>query len=144
MSSLKQIVKDVTLEETFMTITKLVDWSVEDDKLKVKCTQAVELEDYYYMINDREVCFPAVEFVVDCTVLYHIDPEDIVPDGESVISPSHIEFDQIVDLQVDTDETFDEREFVKDLMEEVSDTSTHPSIFMEKPEAIVRFASQES
>lgn len=142
MSSLEQVVKDVALEETFMTITKLVDWSVEEDELKVKCTQAVELEDYYYMIDDREVCFPAVEFVVDCTVLYHIDPENIVPDGESVISPSHIEFDQIVDLRVETNEIYDERSLIEDLMEEVSDTSTHPTIFMEKPEAIVKFASQ--
>lgn len=142
MSSLEQIVKDVVLEETFMTITKLVDWSVEDDKLKVKCTQAVELEDYYYMIDDREVCFPAVEFIVDCTVLYHIDPEDVVLDGEIEISASDITFDQIVDLRVDTNEIYDERSLIEDLMEEVSDTSTHPSIFMEKPEAIVRFASQ--
>lgn len=141
MLQLEQIIKDVTLEETFMTITKLVDWSVEEDKLKVKCTQAVELEDYYYMIDDREVCFPAVGFIVDCTVLYHIDLEEVVLDGEVEISASDITFDQIVDLRVETNEIYDERSLIEDLMEEVSDTSTHPSIFMEKPEAIVKFAS---
>ena len=59
---------------------------------------------------------------------------------EVIISNGDITFDQIIDLNVETNEAFDEREFIKGLMVEVSDTGTHPSIFMPIPDAIVKFA----
>ena len=141
MQLLEQLIEDVKLDEIDFNVLRLVSWSIEDDRLKVICTQDVELEDYYFAnIEGEEAIAESVEFTVDCTVMYRIREEDVVRGEEVIISNGDITFDQIIDLKVETNESFDEREFIKGLMVEVSDTGTHPSIFMPIPDAIVKFA----
>lgn len=143
MLQLEKLVEDVRLDEIDRNVLRLINWSIRGDILRVVCTQDVELEDYYFCnIEGQEAIAESVTFTVDCTVLYRIREEDVALGKELTISNGDITFNQILDLKVDTNETFDEREFVRDLMIEVSDTGTHPSIFMPIPDAIVKFAKE--
>ena len=143
MLELEKIVEDVKLDEIDFNVLRLINWSIRGDILRVVCTQGVELEDYYFCnIEGQEALAESVEFIVDCTILYRIREEDVALGKEITISNGDITFNQIMALKVDTDEAFDEREFVRDLMIEVSDTGTYPSIFMPIPDAIVKFAKE--
>ena len=140
MQTLEQLVEDVKLDEIDYNILKLISWSIHGDILRVVCTQDVELEDHYFWnLEGEEAIAESVEFTVDCTVMYRIREEDVVRGEEVIISNGDITFNQIIDLKVETNESFDEREFIRGLMIEVSDTGTHPSIFMPIPDAIVKF-----
>ena len=141
MLELEQLVEDVKLDEIDFNVLRLINWSIHGDILRVVCTQDVELEDHYFCnLKGEEAIAESVEFTVDCTVFYRIREEDVIRGEEITISNGDIAFNQITDLKVETNESFDEREFIKDLMIEVSDTGTHPSIFMPIPDAIVKFA----
>lgn len=141
MQTLEQLIEDVKLDEIDFNVLKLISWSIHGEILRVVCTQDVELEDHYFWnLEGEEAIAESVEFTVDCTVLYRIREEDVVRGEEVIISNGDITFNQIIDLKVETNESFDEREFIRGLMVEVSDTGTHPSIFMPIPDAIVKFA----
>ena len=141
MQSLDQLIEDIKLDEIDYNVLKLISWSIHGEILRVVCTQDVELEDHYFWnLEGEEAIAESVEFTVDCTVLYRIREEDVVRGEEVIISNGDITFNQIIDLKVETNESFDEREFARDLMIEVCDDGTHPSIFMPIPDAIVKFA----
>ena len=142
MSKLQQLVKDVKIEEPEYNSSRLISWSIEDDKLKVECAQDVFLEEYFYIDDDREVNVSEVEFTVNCTVIYTVLSSDVVLDDEVMIDGGEIDsYNEIVDLNAgSSDPRYNEKALIADLMDELSNPGPHPAIDMPVPHAIVMFS----
>ena len=142
MSKLQQLVKDVKIEEPEYNSSRLISWSIEDDKLKVECAQDVFLEEYFYIDDDREVNVSEVEFTVNCTIIYTVLSSDVVLDDEVMINGGEIDsYNEIVDLKAESsDPRYNEEALIADLMDELSNPGPQPAIDMPVPHAIVMFS----
>ena len=141
MSKLQQLVKDVKIEEPEYNSSRLISWSIDDNKLKVECAQDVFLEEYFYIEDDHEVTVSSLEFTVNCTVIYTVLSSDFVLDDESMIDGGHITYNGIVDLRAESsDARYNEKALIDDLIDEISNLSPQPAIDMPVPHAIVMFS----
>lgn len=141
MSKLQQLVKDVKIEEPEYDSSRLISWSIEDDKLKVECAQDVFLEEYFYIEDDHEVTVSELEFTVNCTVIYTVLSSDVVLDDEALIAGGHITYNGITDLRAESsDHRYNEKALIDDLMDEITNPSPQPAIDMPVPHAIVMFS----
>ena len=141
MSKLQQLVRDVKIEEQEYNSSRLISWSIEDDKLKVECAQDVFLEEYFYIEDDHEVTVSSLECTVNCTVIYTVLSSDVVLDNEALIAGGHITYNGITDLKAESsDPRFNEKALTYDLMDELSNPGPQPAIDMPVPHAIVTFS----
>lgn len=141
MSKLQQLVRDVKIEEPEYNSSRLISWSIEDDKLKVECAQDVFLEEYFYIEDDHEVTVSSLECTVNCTVIYTVLSSDVVLDDEALIAGGHITYNGITDLKAESsDPRFNEKALTYDLMDELSNPGPQPAIDMPVPHAIVTFS----
>lgn len=141
MSKLQQLVKDVRIEEPEYDSSRLISWSIEDDKLKVECAQDVFLEEYFYIEDDHEVTVSSLECTVNCTVIYTVLSSDVVLDDEALIAGGHITYNGITDLRAESsDPRYNEKALIDDLMDEITNPSPQPAIDMPVPHAIVTFS----
>lgn len=142
MSKLQQLVKDVKIEEPEYNSSRLISWSIDDNKLKVECAQDVFLEEYFYIDDDREVNVSEVEFTVNCTIIYTVLSSDVVLDDEVMIDGGEIDsYNEIVDLKAgSSDPHYNEEALIADLMDELSNPGPQPAIDMPVPHAIVMFS----
>lgn len=141
MSKLQQLVKDVRIEEPEYDSSRLISWSIEDDKLKVECAQDVFLEEYFYIEDDHEVTVSSLECTVNCTVIYTVLSSDVVLDDEALIGGGHITYNGITDLRAESsDSRYNEKALIDDLMDELSNPGPQPAIDMPVPHAIVMFS----
>ena len=141
MSKLQQLVKDVRIEEPEYDSSRLISWSIEDDKLKVECAQNVFLEEYFYIEDDHEVTVSSLECTVNCTVIYTVLSSDVVLDDEALIAGGHITYNGITDLRAESsDPRYNEKALIDDLMDELSNLGPQPAIDMPVPHAIVMFS----
>lgn len=142
MSKLQQLVKDVKIEEPEYDSSRLISWSIDDNKLKVECAQDVFLEEYFYIEDDHEVNVSEVEFTVNCTIIYTVLSSDVVLDDEVMIDGGEIDsYNEIVDLKAESsDALYNERALIADLMDELSNPGPQPAIDMPVPHAIVMFS----
>lgn len=141
MSKLQQLVKDVRIEEPEYDSSRLISWSIEDDKLKVECAQDVFLEEYFYIEDDYEVAVSSLECTVNCTVIYTVLSSDVVLDDEALIAGGHITYNGITDLKAESsDSCYNEKALIDDLMDELSNPGPQPAIDMPVPHAIVTFS----
>ena len=141
MSKLQQLVKDVRIEEPEYDSSRLISWSIEDDKLKVECAQDVFLEEYFYIEDDYEVTVSSLECTVNCTVIYTVLSSDVVLDDEALIAGGHITYNGITDLRAESsDPRYNEKALIDDLMDELSNPGPQPAIDMPVPHAIVTFS----
>ena len=142
MSKLQQLVKDVKIEEPEYNSSRLISWSIDDNKLKVECAQDVFLEEYFYIDDDREVNVSEVEFTVNCTVIYTVLSSDVILDDEVMINGGEIDsYNEIVDLKAESsDPRYNEEALIADLMDELSNPGPQPAIDMPVPHAIVMFS----
>lgn len=141
MSKLQQLVKDVRIEEPEYDSSRLISWSIEDDKLKVECAQDVFLEEYFYIEDDHEVTVSSLECTVNCTVIYTVLSSDVVLDDEALIAGGHITYNGITDLRAESsDHRYNEKALIDDLMDEITNPGPQPAIDMPVPHAIVMFS----
>ena len=141
MSKLQQLVKDVRIEEPEYDSSRLISWSIEDDKLKVECAQDVFLEEYFYIEDDHEVTVSSLECTVNCTVIYTVLSSDVVLDDEALIAGGHITYNGITDLRAESsDPRYNEKTLIDDLMDEITNPGPQPAIDMPVPHAIVMFS----
>ena len=141
MSKLQQLVKDVRIEEPEYDSSRLISWSIEDDKLKVECAQDVFLEEYFYIEDDHEVTVSSLECTVNCTVIYTVLSSDVVLDDEALIAGGHITYNGITDLRAESsDARYNEKALIDDLMDEITNPGPQPAIDMPVPHAIVTFS----
>ena len=141
MSKLQQLVKDVRIEEPEYDSSRLISWSIEDDKLKVECAQDVFLEEYFYIEDDHEVTVSSLECTVNCTVIYTVLSSDVVLDDEALIAGGHITYNGITDLRAESsDHRYNEKSLIDDLMDEITNPGPQPAIDMPVPHAIVMFS----
>lgn len=141
MSKLQQLVKDVRIEEPEYDSSRLITWSIEDDKLKVECAQDVFLEEYFYIEDDHEVTVSSLECTVNCTVIYTVLSSDVVLDDEALIAGGHITYNGITDLRAESsDARYNEKALIDDLMDEITNPGPQPAIDMPVPHAIVTFS----
>lgn len=141
MSKLQQLVKDVKIEEPEYDSSRLISWSIEDDKLKVECAQDVFLEEYFYIEDDHEVTVSSLECTVNCTVIYTVLSSDVVLDDEALIAGGHIAYNGITDLRAESsDHRYNEKALIDDLMDEITNPGPQPAIDMPVPHAIVTFS----
>lgn len=141
MSKLQHLVRDVKIEEPEYNSSRLISWSIEDDKLKVECAQDVFLEEYFYIEDDHEVTVSSLECTVNCTVIYTVLSSDVVLDDEALIAGGHITYNGITDLKAESsDPRFNEKALTYDLMDELSNPGPQPAIDMPVPHAIVTFS----
>ena len=141
MSKLQQLVRDVKIEEPEYNSSRLISWSIEDDKLKVECAQDVFLEEYFYIEDDHEVTVSSLECTVNCTVIYTVLSSDVVLDDEALIAGGHITYNGITDLRAESsDPRYNEKALIDDLMDELSNLGPQPAIDMPVPHAIVMFS----
>ena len=142
MSKLQQLVKDVKIEEPEYNSSRLISWSIEDDKLKVECAQDVFLEEYFYIEDDHEVNVSVVEFTVNCTIIYTVLSSDVVLDDEAMINGGEIDsYNGITDLRAESsDPRYNEKALIDDLMDEITNPGPQPAIDMPVPHAIVMFS----
>ena len=141
MSKLQQLVKDVRIEEPEYDSSRLISWSIEDDKLKVECAQDVFLEEYFYIEDDHEVTVSSLECTVNCTVIYTVLSSDVVLDDEALIAGGHITYNGITDLRAESsDHRYNEKALIDDLMDEITNPGPQPAIDMPVPHAIVTFS----
>lgn len=141
MSKLQQLVKDVRIEEPEYNNSRLISWSIEDDKLKVECAQDVFLEEYFYIEDDHEVTVSSLECTVNCTVIYTVLSSDVSLGNEIEIFGGHIAYDSIADLRAESsDHHYNEKALIDDLMDEITNPSPQPAIDMPVPHAIVMFS----
>lgn len=142
MSKLQQLVKDVKIEEPEYNSSRLISWSIDDNKLKVECAQDVFLEEYFYIDDDREVNVSEVEFTVNCTIIYTVLSSDVVLDDEVMIDGGEIDsYNEIVDLKAESsDPRYNEEALIADSMDELSNPGPQPAIDMPVPHAIVMFS----
>lgn len=142
MSKLQQLVKDVKIEEPEYNSSRLISWSIDDNKLKVECAQDVFLEEYFYIDDDREVNVSEVEFTVNCTIIYTVLSSDVVLDDEVMIDGGEIDsYNEIVDLKAESsDPRYNEEALIADLMDEITNPGPQPAIDMPVPHAIVMFS----
>lgn len=139
MSLLQQLIADVAIEEPEYNKSRIVSWSVEDNKLKVNCDQDVLLEDYFYIEGDLEVEFASVEFTVNCDCIYHVDSEDVTLGDIVRLSGRELTYNQITDVKVETAASYNEKTLLDNLMFELTDSGPQPSIDMPMPDAVVKF-----
>lgn len=140
MSLLQQLIENVRVYEPEYNKSRLVSWSVEDNKLKVECAQDVFLEEYFYIEDDHQVDISSVEFTVNCTIIYTILSRDVSLGNEIEIFSNHIDYDEIVDLTAESsDPHYSEKSLKEVLIDEVAYQGMHPSINMPVPRAIVMF-----
>ena len=110
MSKLQQLVKDVKIEEPEYNSSRLISWSIDDNRLKVECAQDVFLEEYFYIEDDHEVTVSSLECTVNCTVIYTVLSSDVVLDDEALIAGGHITYNGITDLKAESsDPRFNEK-----------------------------------
>ena len=142
MSKLQQLVRDVKIEEPEYNSSRLISWSIDDNKLKVECAQDVFLEEYFYIDDDREVTISSLEFTVNCTVIYTVLSSDVVLDDEVMIGGGEIDsYNEIVDLKAESsDPRYNEKALIADLTEELSNPGPQPAIDMPVPHAIIMFS----
>lgn len=142
MSKLQQLVRDVKIEEPEYNSSRLISWSIDDNKLKVECAQDVFLEEYFYFEDDHEVNVSELEFTVNCTVIYTVLSSDVILDDEVMISGGEIDsYNEIVDLKAESsDPRYNEKLLIADLMDELSNPGPQPAIDMPVPHAIVMFS----
>lgn len=141
MSKLQQLVKDIRIEEPEYDSSRLISWSIEDDKLKVECAQDVFLEEYFYIEDDHEVTVSSLECTVNCTVIYTVLSSDVVLDDEALIAGGHITYNGITDLRAESsDHRYNEKALIDDLMDEITNPGPQPAIDMPVPHAIVMFS----
>ena len=141
MSKLQQLVKDVKIEEPEYNSSRLISWSIDDNKLKVECAQDVFLEEYFYIEDDHEVNVSELEFTVNCTVIYTVLSSDVVLDDEALIAGGHITYNGITDLRAESsDARYNEKALIDDLMDEITNPGPQPAIDMPVPHAIVMFS----
>lgn len=141
MSKLQQLVKDVKIEEPEYNSSRLISWSIDDNKLKVECAQDVFLEEYFYIEDDHEVNVSEVEFTVNCTVIYTVLSSDVVLDDEALIAGGHITYNGITDLRAESsDARYNEKALIDDLMDEITNPGPQPAIDMPVPHAVVMFS----
>lgn len=142
MSKLQQLVKDVKIEEPEYNSSRLISWSIEDDKLKVECAQDVFLEEYFYIEDDHEVTVSSLEFTVNCTIIYTVLSSDVVLDDEAMINGGEIDsYNGITDLRAESsDPRYNEKALIDDLMDEITNPGPQPAIDMPVPHAIVMFS----
>lgn len=141
MSRLQQLVKDVKIEEPEYNSSRLISWSIDDNKLKVECAQDVFLEEYFYIEDDHEVTVSSLECTINCTVIYTVLSSDVVLDDEALIAGGHITYNGITDLRAESsDSHYNEKVLIADLMDELSNPGTQPAIDMPVPHAIVTFS----
>ena len=141
MSKLQQLVRDVKIEEPEYNSSRLISWSIEDDKLKVECAQDVFLEEYFCIEDDHEVTVSSLECTVNCTVIYTVLSSDVVLDDEALIAGGHITYNGITDLRAESsDPRYNEKALIDDLMDELSNLGPQPAIDMPVPHAIVMFS----
>lgn len=141
MSKLQQLVKDVKIEEPEYNSSRLISWSIDDNKLKVECAQDVFLEEYFYIDDDHEVNVSEVEFTVNCTVIYTVLSSDVVLDDEALIAGGHITYNGITDLRAESsDARYNEKALIDDLMDEITNPGPQPAIDMPVPHAVVMFS----
>ncbi len=142
MSKLQQLVKDVKIEEPEYDSSRLISWSIDDNKLKVECAQDVFLEEYFYIDDDHEVNVSELEFTVNCTIIYTVLSSDVVLDDEVMIGGGEIDsYNEIVDLKAaSSDSRYNEQALIADLMDELSNPGPQPAIDMPVPHAIVTFS----
>ena len=142
MSKLQQLVRDVKIEEPEYNSSRLISWSIDDNKLKVECAQDVFLEDYFYIDDDHEVTISALEFTANCTIIYTVLSSDVVLDEDVMISGGEIDsYNEIVNLNDESsDSRYNEKALIADLMDELSNPGPQPTIDMPVPHAIVTFS----
>ena len=142
MSLLQQLIENVRVYEPEYNKSRIIDWSAEDNKLKVKCAQDVFLEEYFYIEDDHEVTIPSLEFTVNCTVIYTVLSSDVILDDEVMIDGGEIDsYNEIVDLNAESsDSHYNEKVLIADLMDELSNPGPQPMIDMPVPHAIVMFS----
>lgn len=140
MSLLQQLIENVRVYEPEYNKSRIIDWSAEDNKLKVKCAQDVFLEEYFYIEDDHEVTIPSLEFTVNCTVIYTVLSSDVSLGNEIEIFGGHIAYDSIADLRAESsDPHYNEKTLIDDLMDELLNPGPQPAIDMPIPRAIVMF-----
>lgn len=142
MSKLQQLVRNVEIEEPEYNSSRLISWSIDDNKLKVECAQDVFLGEYFYIDDDHEVNVSELEFTVNCTIIYTVLSSDVVLDDEVMIDGGEIDsYNEIVDLKAESsDSRYNEKALTYDLMEELSNPGPQPMIDMPVPHAIVMFS----
>ena len=142
MSKLQQLVRDVKIEEPEYNSSRLISWSIDDNRLKVECAQDVFLEEYFYIEDDHEVTISSLEFTVNCTVIYTILSSDVALDEDVMIGGGEIDsYNEIVDLKAESsDPRYNEKALTYDLMDELSNPGPQPAIDMPVPHAIVTFS----
>ena len=142
MSKLQQLVRDVKIEEPKYNSSRLISWSIDDNKLKVECAQDVFLEEYFYIDDDHEVTISELEFTVNCTVIYTVLSSDVALDDEVMIGGGEIDsYNEIVDLRAESsDSRYNEKALIADLMDELSNPGPQPAIDMPVPHAIIMFS----
>ena len=141
MSLLQQLIENVRIYEPEYNKSRLVSWSVENNKLKVECAQDVFLEEYFYIEDDCEVTIPSLEFTVNCTVIYTVLSSDVSLGNEIEIFGGHITYNGITDLRAESsDSRYNEKALIDDLMDELSNPGPQSAIDMPVPNAIVMFS----
>ena len=141
MSLLQQLIENVRVYEPEYNKSRIIDWSAEDNKLKVKCAQDVFLEEYFYIEDDHEVTVSSLECTVNCTVIYTVLSSDVVLDDEALIAGGHITYNGITDLRAESsDARYNEKALIDDLMDEITNPGPQPAIDMPVPHAIVMFS----
>lgn len=142
MSKLQQLVRDVKIEEPEYNSSRLISWSIDDNKLKVECAQDVFLEEYFYIEDGHEVTISSLEFTVNCTIIYTVLSSDVVLDEDIMIDGGEIDsYNEIVDLNAESsDSHYNEKVLIADLIDELSNPGSQPAIDMPVPHAIVTFS----
>lgn len=141
MSKLQQLVRNVEIEEPEYNSSRLISWSIDDNKLKVECAQDVFLGEYFYIDDDHEVNVSELEFTVNCTIIYTVLSSDVVLNDEVMIGGGEIDsYNEIVDLRAESsDPRYNEKALIADLIDELSNPGPQPAIDMPVPHAIVLF-----
>ena len=122
MSLLQQLVASVDIEEPEYGKCRIVDWSVEDNMIKVDYERDVLLYDYFYYEEDREVEFASVEFTVSCNSIFYLRSEDVKLGRLCQIENDNTNYNQIIDFKAETASSYDEKKLLEELMYTMADS----------------------
>lgn len=140
MSLLQQLVANVSVEEPEYNKCRITSWSVEDNMIKVDYERDVLLYDYFYYEEDREVEFASIEFTVSCNSIFYLRSEDVKLGRLCQIENDNTNYNQIIDIKVETDVSYDEKKLLEELMDVMADSKgPNPDIDMPRPYALVKF-----
>lgn len=140
MSLLQQLIDQVEFYDSFEDECKIKDWSVEDDKIKIRYDRNIALD--YYVCGTSEddyVEFESLEFVAEYSAVCKV-PSLVVKLGEEV----QLEFDetileQIVDVHAVSNKAYDDKILMNSLQFDLEHNDNRSQIYIPEVELNVKF-----